>query len=149
MRRVVPLIAVLLVGFAPAPFPRPSKHYVATRELIGAWRIITLHRTTDKEVTGLKEVKPPVQIVNISPTRWVFGEGRLGIDRRRDFDFRINHAKRFTEIDFMELGEKVPTGRGIIELRGATLRIIYTWGKRPTGFKNQPPNCFVITLKRQ
>jgi hypothetical protein len=40
MRRVLPLIAVLLIGFAPAPFPKPNRSQEDLKKMQGSWELL-------------------------------------------------------------------------------------------------------------
>jgi uncharacterized protein (TIGR03067 family) len=144
MRLVLPFLAVLLLAFAPAPFPRREQRRaddsLAVKDLVGTWRTVALlHPPSD---VALDPKDHGVATVTISDARWVFASGS-------GFDLRIDHAKQPAQIDLMYVGQKDPHGMGIIERRGDTLRVIYAWEKRPTGFEGQPKGCYLLTLKRQ
>lgn len=146
MRRSVLSLALLSLAFAPVPKPKPPrpKDSVAVKDLVGTWLVTAVHATTN---TGqLKPVNEDIRVVIVSSTKWVFGNLSK---ETSSFDLRIDHARRPAEIDLMYAGQKEPHGRGIIERRGDMVQVIYAWGKRPTGFRDQPPNCYVLTLKRE
>jgi uncharacterized protein (TIGR03067 family) len=143
MRRALLPLAVVCLAFAPAPFPRRERRAddsVAVQNLIGTWQTVALiHPPSD---VVLDPNAHGVGTVSITDTRWVFASGS-------GFDLRIDQAKRPAQIDLTYEGQKNPHGMGIIERRGDTLRVIYAWEKRPTGFQGQPKGCYLLTLKRR
>jgi uncharacterized protein (TIGR03067 family) len=146
MLLVLLLVAVPSLAFAPAPFPRsqPSaRNSVAARDLAGCWTVTRAHRT---EANGsLATIRTKFPSVTITPTRWVFHSSPTDVA----YDLRINPTKKPAEIHLAYTGQKEPFFQGVIERKDDTLRIIYSSQQRPTGFKNQPSNCYVLTLKRQ
>src|SRR4051812_17511021 len=122
---------VALTAFAPAPLPRrqarPSGDLDVGR-LVGRWRITGVYYLPDKvsQVASAERNSP----ITITATQWSFGK-----ERRPTYDLRIDHNKRPAEIDFMQVGQKEPHGRGLIRREGRVLRVVYNWGgARPTHF---------------
>jgi uncharacterized protein (TIGR03067 family) len=142
MRRVLPLLIVMSLGFAPAPVYRPKPgNSVAVNDLVGTWRCVALRCTTDEK--PLDPAAENAGTVTITAARWLFGDGRA------KFDLRIDHAKTPAEFDLAYSGQVEPHFRGVIERRGDTVRVIYSCQSRPTGFDSKAANCYVMTLKRQ
>lgn len=142
MRRVLPLLALLSLAFAPAPPYRPKPgDIVSVENLVGRWRCEEMYRTPGRE--RLDPVAQNAAIITIGPTRWVFADGRVG------YDLRIQTARTPAEFDLAYSGQVEPLFRGLLERRGETVRVIYSSRKRPTSFEDPSPSCYTLKLRRQ
>lgn len=142
---IVAAAAVLLTAFAPAPLPRrqtPQLDSVSLKALMGDWKATSLKQTGN----GPQPARGGIDQVTITQTQWIFNR-RSGAT---PYDLRIDHTRRPAEIDLMHAGQSEPYGRGIVKREGNVLRVVYHWGaQRPTGFENQPPGYWELTLVRE
>jgi hypothetical protein len=141
MRRVVPLLIVLCLGFAPAPVyrERPAKS-LAVKNLVGRWRIVEHYYYPDR--ISVDPVADGTTHVTIGPAAWAFtGPGNPS------YDLRIDHGRPVAEFDLLTPGHAVPYGRGLIRREGRAIRIIYRWGPRPTGFGRQSSGWEMLLVR--
>ena len=144
MRRLLTLAAVLSLAFAPAPLPRPAprEEALTAESLAGTWRVTALYHPPDK--TPKDPAGQGVTHVVITATQWAF-EGS-GAAR---YDLRIDNSKKPAEFDMMQVGQKMPYGRGLMRREGAGIRVVYRWsGTRPASFDDPAAGCD-LTLVRE
>lgn len=146
MPRLLLLLAVLSLAFAPAPLPRrPARDdgSLSGEKLAGTWRGIELCNTQD----NVK--RDPAQMgvghVTITATQWAWGKS-AGPDA---LTLRIDATRSPAEIDFIRPGQQGPSGRGLIRREGNAIRVLFNWGVRPTSFDNPQPGCWNLKLVRE
>ena len=138
MRRILPLLTVLCLGFAPAPFPRPIRGEL--KALQGQWEQIRYQGRSP----GLN-----------GPEVFVFRGNHL-IHRKRSWRVRIDPSHSPKVLDLKEpgtmSGAKV-TLQGIYKLEGDTLTFCYRdetgSGGRLSAFDTSSPATHLHVLKRK
>jgi uncharacterized protein (TIGR03067 family) len=141
MRRVLPLLAVLSLAFAPAPFPRPEKRDPSTEDLKwmqGTWDDVSI---------------PEGQVIVIAGDKMSLYSGdrsprtlRIHLDARkspRTIDARA--------LDARDTDETSSTRPGVYKLEGGTLLIHLdlVGDSRPTDFKLTKCSHWLYVLKRK
>jgi uncharacterized protein (TIGR03067 family) len=147
MRSVLPLLAVLLVGFAPAPFPKgKSDNRTDLEKMEGTWELHT-------RVVDGKAGKP-------SRVRWVISGPSLTIhDGSATYRWRLvlgTKAKPRAMDMHRERGENpMPWGdelRAVYAVDGDTLTVCYdlnNWLARPRDLLGQSRSRVVDFFKRR
>jgi uncharacterized protein (TIGR03067 family) len=137
-------LALFCLAFAPAPFPKREarvKDSLEVKNLLGTWRVRDLYNPPD--TTRKDPTANGVSTVTISPTRWTFNKGTQPVP----YDLRIHHEKVPAEIDFMQVGQTQPYGRGLIRREGDTLRVTYNWSNgRPADFRQG--TCILVMVRQ-
>jgi uncharacterized protein (TIGR03067 family) len=144
MRRVLLLLALLSLAFAPAPFPKPpgAKGSLAVKNLVGTWRIAAIYHYPNR--VPREPARAGATHVTITATGWEFKGSAAA-----SYELRLDPTKQPAELDFIRPGQGTPHGRGLIRREGRALRVIYQWGSsRPTGFESQPKGCELL-LERE
>jgi hypothetical protein len=130
MRRVLPLLAVLCLAFAPAPFPRPGRPVDDFSELAGTWVLVRL-------TEGV-----PEEDLRISRGRMAYGPE----SRRHSYRFSLRGTKRAGAFELTrEFGGELEAVSyvgilkleavsyvGILKLEGEALRLSYGPPERGT-----------------
>jgi uncharacterized protein (TIGR03067 family) len=152
MRRILPLLVLSSLAFAPAPLPRPQRRGddpgVNERRVQGEWETVIMESFTPD---GQKQKHEwPVARVRIKGRHWTFfnGDGQITANHYTALDT----STRPTSLDWYkgERGEPSPTWVGLIRLSGDTMQVIYVQGareRRPT-FEKPPQDGFLMTLRR-
>lgn len=139
MRCVLTSVCVLVLGFAPVPFPKKKargERAISAAELVGTWRVVQVVRAPDRT----PQPGQPGAAVTFGLTQWRFGAAT--------YDVRFDPSKRPAEFDLMRPGQGVVYGRGVIRRDGERVVMAYTWnGPRPAGFEGLTQG-FVRTLER-
>jgi uncharacterized protein (TIGR03067 family) len=125
MRRVLPLLAVSLMAFAPAPFPRTRHQSTPAPSMEGSWR-------------GDRSMQ-------VSATHITFGEPTAFPYCKVDFGC----SGRLATFDFVEL-EGLTRWLGIYKVEGDTLTICYSQATsgRPTAFAGPGKGQHTEAFKR-
>lgn len=137
MHRVLPLFAVLLLAFAPAPFPKPLRGEL--NQLQGTW-VLEINKQTSDEYFQIWGEPHPVESVEIDKNRV-----RNLRNREKTVEWRITLTEKGTPRTFtLDMIPSVPEGyffkgrvRGIYRLEGDRLSL------RINGANlNSPPGSF-------
>jgi uncharacterized protein (TIGR03067 family) len=152
MRRVLPLLIVLSLGFAPAPVykaPKPVAPKSDLERMQGKWVVVRQSRNGEDMAA-----RPSNYTVEIVGDRFRhFIGGRL----LAEWSIRLDATKRIKEIDRKKLGGEVVSGPtallGIYRLDGDSLQIAYISGGRgrPLDFDGKgrgEDDCVSSFLKR-
>ena len=133
MRMLMLTCATLLLGFAPAPFPRqqPSSREGDLQQMQGEWTLVST------EVGGKKrpDTVNAVSKLTISGNQWVVTYRDFASNARATIE--IDPSKDPKTIDLTLRGEEEPA-RGIYKLEGDTLTVCRNatvGGARPKEFK--------------
>jgi uncharacterized protein (TIGR03067 family) len=155
MWRILPLLVLLTLAFAPAPFPRPQRRAdpgLSEQRVQGEWKTVSMESFTPD---GRKQKHPwRVTMVRVKGRRWTFfgGDGRI----LANDDTALDTSTRPTSLDWYDgqrggiQGSPSPTWVGLIRLSGDTMQVIYVQGareRRPT-FEKPPQDGFLMTLRR-
>lgn len=155
MRRILPLLVLSSLAFAPAPFPRPQRRAdpgVNEQRVQGEWKTVIMESFTPG---GLKQKHEwPVAMVRIKGRHWTSFDG--GGQILAHYSLALDTSTRPTSLDWYKGDqggapvEPSPGWVGLIRLSGDTMQIIYVHGareRRPT-FERPPQDGFLITLRR-
>jgi uncharacterized protein (TIGR03067 family) len=139
--RLLPLgFVALLVGFAPAPFPRtprvdPTDH---VRRLQGEW-VLVEYRYAGNEI----DRKAGLTVLSVSKDRWTFSQRGETLTQ---WNVRLNPASR--ALDLKRAGNAAVL-LAIYQFEGNKLTITYADDRRPTGFESSGARCWQMVLKRR
>jgi uncharacterized protein (TIGR03067 family) len=149
MRRFLPLpllfAALLSVGFAPAPFPRPQRDrtVIDLARFQGMWKVVGHHHWSNE---GQKQPSPwNITHIRVEKDRWtLLTTGREVVSYR----IELHHKNKPCHIDWRgKRGEAL--WLGLIRRDGDSVEVIYlTASQRPGGFDTAPPGSYLITLQR-
>jgi uncharacterized protein (TIGR03067 family) len=140
MRRVVPLLIVLSLGFAPAPVYRERRNADDSKALQGAWHrarvtIDGVHHTETGRETTIEIVGDRMKyaVAGEPSNEWVFTlDVKLG---RLDRKGIKGHADGLAYL-------------GIYRIEGGTFTLCSCDGKRPANFAETGQGVFVEVYKR-
>jgi uncharacterized protein (TIGR03067 family) len=133
MRRVLPLVAVLSLAFAPAPFPKPDPTQKDLKELQGEWRVVS--SVMDGGKAKADEIKAMKAV--IKGNRYtVYRGAEVAIEHT----FSIDSTKKPKTIDFT-VSSRMTQGCkrfAIYEVNSDNLKICISTGVwRPNEFSGQ------------
>lgn len=142
MRRVLPLLVLMSLGFAPAPLPRAKADTTAAdlKRLQGAWLLAS--STIDVRSLATSEIT-----VSIEGTQM-----RFAFDGRptRTWSFTLDGRPTLPRLDRGEIG--LPANailRGIYRLDGDTLTLHSRRGGRPDNFSGKGEGVIVEVFRRK
>jgi uncharacterized protein (TIGR03067 family) len=135
---------VLLLGFAPAPFPRTSRPDPSdpVRRLQGDW-IIVEYRYGGEVIGDRKEDST---YLSVTKNRWTFSQGG---QTRTQWDAQINPTSSPRTLDLRRVGNSAAVLLAIYHFEGNKLTITYADDRRPTGFESAGARCWQMVLKRR
>jgi uncharacterized protein (TIGR03067 family) len=153
MRRLLPLLVVLCLAFAPAPLPRPTSS-INLEGFQGRWKVIRMEITLPNG--GLREWNWHVKTIRVRGGHMAYLQGNASDARAEEFPFAISPGKGLAAIDWWLPGQK-PDGSprmvGLMRRRGDTLQVLYKPGTgladRPKQFEDPPEGWYLKTLKRE
>jgi uncharacterized protein (TIGR03067 family) len=143
-RRTLLVVSLsLLVGFAPAPFPRPRRTAEKDdlQRIQGTWEVIQYERGGSDLLRSYKEVR-----IAFEGGRMTFHfDGRIG----SRWDFVLEPASRPRALTRTHVGSKGRVARGIYRFEGDRLILCdHHSGPRPTEFDSKG-NHYLIVLRRR
>jgi uncharacterized protein (TIGR03067 family) len=156
-RLIVALIALggltCLVGFAPAPFPRPVRradnNEITIRTFQGDWKALAMY-TVDRNRKPNK-IGLWFQGVRVKGDRWIYM-----VNNQENLSYRlvIEGTKKPPTIDYYEIqGQPARPGMvGILRREANRITVLYyATGpeSRAKTFDDMPPNWWVLELERQ
>ena len=141
MRRVVPLLIVLSLGFAPAPVYRGSPGWCAAdlKAMQGEWVGVSMIQG------GVDTVKPEDRPPGWRITGNVLTQV-LASTGGPQLTITLGGTQRHKTMDLEIAG--VPPGRALYWLDGDTLKVALG-RSRPTDFNGKGDNSTVMTMKRK
>ncbi len=145
MRRVLPLLALLSLGFAPAPLPRPDrdKTRIDLKLFQGTWRVAGHHQWLD----GAKKPSPwNITHVRVQNDQWTLLEANREVVTYR---IEVHPQKKGGHIDWRgTMGEAL--WLGLIRRDGDSVEVIYlSANQRPGDFAAPPSGSMLIALQRR
>src|SRR5262245_11819701 len=156
MRRILPLLVLSSLAFAPAPFPRPQRRDndpgVNEQRVQGEWKTVIMETFTPD---GQKQKHEwPVTRVRIKGRHWTSfnGDGQITATHYTTLDT----STRPTSLDWYNGGQGNVQGKpspdfvGVIRLSGDTMQVIYIHGprERRPSFEKPPQEGCLMTLQR-
>jgi len=136
--------AVLLLGFAPAPFPRttrldPTDH---VRRLQGEWIVVEYRYGGE----AIGDRGPDPTYLSVTKNRWTFSTRG---QPRAQWDARLNATSSPRTLDLTRVGNSAAVRLAICHFEGEKLTVTYAYDRRPTGFESAGARCWQIVLKRR
>jgi uncharacterized protein (TIGR03067 family) len=124
------LLSVAVVGFTPAPFPRPGKKKVDDQQAIrGTWKV-RLYESNGAPLPTNYQVK-------IEKGRWsFFNETPNGTTPSSSYEFHIDPGVKPAAFDWRFINNPRPSWHGSYRIDGRKLTIVFTTAgaARPTDF---------------
>jgi hypothetical protein len=153
MRRVLPLLAVLSVAFAPAPFPKPSTS-IDLASFQGRWKVVRIEVTLPNG--GLREWDWDIRTIRVRDNHMAYLRGNASDAKADEFPIVVSQGNGLVAIDWWLPGQK-PNGSprmvGLMRRRGKTIQILYKPGTgladRPKRFENPPEGWYLKTIRRE
>jgi uncharacterized protein (TIGR03067 family) len=155
MRRFVfAALAVALVAFAPAPFPKANRHEppgITLQRFQGKWKAVKLVNVgKNLERTGIEW---GVSHIHVEGDLWTFY--MTGDVKNNSYVLVIDPSRRPATIDFYSGNQRqdgvAPYMLGLIKREGNVVTILYftaTADQRATSFENPPPGWWLLTLEK-
>jgi len=152
VRRVLPLLAMLLLGFAPAPFPRQTKTKADWQALQGEWIRVSL------TICGKKRFEAPGAIILTIRGDQIAFAGTDPGDKRDEWKFKLDISKGQKRIDFRSVipADQIPNTNvmlGIYRIEENILTICSHVGKettdRPLNFDPAQKKVWLHVYKRK
>jgi uncharacterized protein (TIGR03067 family) len=141
MRRILPLLALLSLAFAPAPFPKPKKQVDGLKALEGKWKILS--RTHEG-----RNVSHVVDTVEVTAGRWTY----YNATRTWSAAWTVSLAgKGGPPWSFDTKAEKSNSvSFGVFDIKGDTLTRCYTrtTTDRPKDFDGSKPGRWLEVYQR-
>ncbi len=143
MRRVLPLLVLSSLAFAPAPLPKTGSHRRPdAQRLQGKWE-----RTQLYNGAALVPERPGEVTLAIAGETLAFS--RNGKEQTK-WTIELDPLKAPKGLDLVGLGDsKGAVQHGIYRLEGDTLTYCYSGTARPSSFDRSVPGVFLIVLKRK
>jgi uncharacterized protein (TIGR03067 family) len=140
MRHILPLFAVLLMGFAPTPFPKPDPGKDDLKKMQGKW--VSVFRVRD----GVRELVKGEVIWHIKQNCVVAVENGKEMP---DFYFALDARSTPRAIDICDSPKEKPRLFGRYCVNGDTLKLSIGKEKRPIDLSSDEGTFGVWVLERQ
>jgi uncharacterized protein (TIGR03067 family) len=143
MRRILPLLAVLCLAFAPLPFPKPDRSDADLKALQGEWHraLVTIDRVVHSEVGSETTIviagdRMKYSVAGRPTNEWEFTLDRKARPPRFDRKGLKGHAAGLTYL-------------GIYRIDGDGFTLCSRDGHRPEGFDATGGSVFVEVYRRK